>query len=169
MDKKWYLLYVKEKKELRVATLLNTKGIQNYWPFCERESGGIFRTRIYQEPVLPGYLFARASDADFRTIREVPYVISRVHWKNKPIEIPEDYVKALKSFCRKYHNITAKRYPINTETDRDIKRINRNKTSEIILPEIGFRFIARDMLPEKDHWVVLMKQNEKKDLISYTG
>lgn len=142
MNKKWYLIYVREKKELKTSSLLSRKQIENYCPVTSRPSTHVFRSKEYQEPLLPGYVLAKTTEQELEKIRQLQQVINTVHWKNKPVTLPDNYITSLKSFCNRYQNISVQKSPVTTDGPAAIRRIIGETTVEIYMPLLGYTFTA---------------------------
>jgi len=165
MKKVWYLIYVKEKKELKVSSVLNSKHIENFCPFNLRQNSGFFQNKTYHEPLLPGYIFSRLEESEIDKIKQMRNVISFVYWKNELITVPDEYITTLRRFCNKYRDITVKRFIIEKTQEIKPRKLVLETTSEIILPKLGYSMVA-DINKTNNNLSVIIKQSAKKSTIS---
>lgn len=161
MEKTWYLLYVKEKKELKVAASLNARKIESFCPFNKKNAGGLFGNRDCREPLLAGYLFVRANAFELEQVKYLSNVINLVYWKNQPKEVCENTIARLKYFCETCQNITVNTCRVDAGAQEEVKRNIRGNKIEIVLPEIGYRFAGDRLLQDVKLPNVLVKTIER--------
>lgn len=142
MNVEWYLIYVSEKKELKVSSALSKKKIENYCPVSARHSPGVFRGKEYYEPLLSGYIFVKANPESIKSILHFRNIINAVHWKDRPIIVPDEYISSLKTFVSRYQNIRLKKYPINEAMPTTVRKTIAAGTIEMWLPLMGLSLTA---------------------------
>jgi transcription antitermination factor NusG len=70
----WFALRVRSRSEIAVSSLLTQKGFESYAPTYSDVRKYSDRTRNFQAPLFPGYVFCRFDPADRLTIVSTPAV-----------------------------------------------------------------------------------------------
>lgn len=148
---------------MKVASSLSSKQIENFCPGNMKFSSSFLRARLQNEVLLPSYVFVRATDEEIRTILKMRHVISLVFWKNNPVELPDEYIQALRLFSTKNQNISIQRLFINNSIESKITRIISDSSEELILPAMGFKLSARK-IAQREAGVRVLVTDEMKEI-----
>ena len=93
----WYALYTRPRHEKRVFEDLSSRKIEAFLPTYKIRRRWSDRYKIVEEPLFKNYLFVNVADArrHHETLR--PYgAVSFVTFDDKPAEIPEDEIEAIR-------------------------------------------------------------------------
>ncbi len=148
MNKKWYLLYVKRSKEVKVTSLLSSKNIESFCPMNNGSNANNRKSRILEDILFPSYIFVKATNEEMGKINGIHNVINPVYWKNDPVTIPNEYMNAIKSFTDFYREIKVQKIDISDDRNSKVKRIVTDSTIELILPSLGYKLIT--VISEKE-------------------
>lgn len=155
------MIYVKETKERKVASSLTSRKIENYFPSNKRVSDSFLRQKIQEEALFPNYIFAKASPENIDKIMQVRHVINLVHWKDKPVVIPDEYILGIKRFSKKYQDITVERMEINPASGERVSRIIGESVIELKLPAIGYKLkVQNDEYEVDENLTILLRKND---------
>jgi transcription antitermination factor NusG len=92
---KWFALIVAPRHEKAVAQLLQHKGYETFLPVFSRKHQYGRKTREFQLPLFPGYLFCRVDISVRLPILMTPGVLQFLGAGRLPIPIDEDEIAAL--------------------------------------------------------------------------
>ena len=98
----WYAFYVKPRHEKKVVDRLTERSENNeidaeiFCPLKEERVKWSDRWKTVTKPYIPGYLFARVSEKQRRTILEDPSIFRTVMWKGRPAKIRDDEIDIVK-------------------------------------------------------------------------
>ena len=92
---KWFAVGVTPRHEKTVSTLLDHKGYETFLPLYKRLHQYARRTREFQLPLFPGYLFCRVDPTDRLPILTTPGVIRLLGDGRVPIPIEDGEIAAL--------------------------------------------------------------------------
>jgi transcription antitermination factor NusG len=114
----WFALYVKPRHEKNVELILRGKGLEPFLPTYIRLST---RSKRYELPLFPGYIFCRSDITDYLLIRATPGVFSIVGHGNTPSPVPDEEVDRVKRLIQsgltpKAWPYTSVGYPIRLES-----------------------------------------------------
>src|SRR5687767_5047441 len=102
MEKKWYAVYTKPRREKKVDKLLNEKGMESYCPLQKIQRQWSDRKKIVEEPLFKSYVFVRISDEQQTELRMVNGVVNFVYWMGKPAIIKDKEIEIIKKFLNEY-------------------------------------------------------------------
>ena len=114
MTKKWYAVYTKPGYEKKVNALLTRKKFESYCPMI----GAMKQKKLVYNPLLPRYVFVKASEAQLKPITYIKNVISLLYWFDKPVAIKNDEIEAIKQFVRDNENIHLEKLEPRTENQK---------------------------------------------------
>ncbi|MDQ6901604.1 MAG: hypothetical protein M3139_01170 [Bacteroidota bacterium] len=153
MEKNWYMLYVKQGSEKKVLVFLKRKKIESFSPTSGRQPARLKWSDTASKGLFKSYLFANLQESDLRILERINTLVNLVYWKNKPVQVKNDEIEAIKEFTTTYDRVKLERSPvdpmdeINTEDNSyytldgialSVKK-NSIKTN---LPSIGFTMVA---------------------------
>ena len=93
---KWFVLYTKPNRELKVAEGINTLGINAYCPTFEQIKHYTDRKKKVQKPLLPSYVLVQTFEQDRPKVFAIPGVVRYLFWLGKPAEVREEEIDLLK-------------------------------------------------------------------------
>ena len=93
---KWFVLYTKPNRELKVAEGINTLGINAYCPTFKQIKHYTDRKKKVQKPLLPSYVLVQLSEQDRPKVFAIPGVVRYLFWLGKPAVVREEEIDLLK-------------------------------------------------------------------------
>ncbi len=96
-EKPWFGVRVRPRSEQRASGELARRGFEALLPSQRVRKRWADRTKVCEEPVFPGYLFARFDPEDRMRVLEAPFVIEVVGVGKKPVAISNDEINAIKT------------------------------------------------------------------------
>lgn len=110
----WFAIWAKARAEKKVAKRLAELGLSPWLPVIKERHRWSDRWRDVELPLFPGYLFARATTADWHLILRTPGVLTVITERGKPALLADSFVTSLRdAISRK--GITPE--PINESVD----------------------------------------------------
>ena len=153
MPEKWFAVYTKPKWEKKVARLLTDRDIQNYCPLNLVVRQWSDRKKAVYEPLFTSYVFVHVTEKQQSELRQVPGIINLVLWLNKPAEIKEKEIQAIREFLDAYKSVKLEKGVVNLndkvrilsgplmDYKGDVVEI-RNNSIKVILPSLGYQMTA---------------------------
>jgi len=74
MERNWYVICTAKKKEKKVVSILNKKGIENFCPFTIREIKNVSRSIKEYGPMFTSYVFVKVEASELSKLIKLPYV-----------------------------------------------------------------------------------------------
>jgi len=99
-DKYWFALYTKPRSEFKAEQQLTGVGIDNYLPTITRLKQWSDRRKKITTPLLNGYIFIFANEADRLTSVEQPAIVRCLFDSGRPARIPEWQIDNLKKLLQ---------------------------------------------------------------------
>jgi transcription antitermination factor NusG len=162
MEKNWYLFYTRPLLQKRVASFCKKRNLECYSPVCRKEDE-MRKGRECIEPLFISYIFIKT---DIKTLQEIlrhDAVLSVMYWQDKPIDIKEEEIEAIRHFTQEYTNIQLEKSPVcpdgNVQSfSRAVKEVEGNvyslscKTIKVNLPSLGYTLVAEvnTRIPESE-------------------
>ena len=98
LEPRWYAVRTRSRHEKRVhAQLADRPGIDVFLPLRERRSRWKDRVKRVQEPVFPGYCFARFRRPDRLGVLKAAGVVGLVGGSGEPEPIPDREIEAIRT------------------------------------------------------------------------
>jgi transcription antitermination factor NusG len=94
---KWFVLYTKSNRELKVAEGINALGINAYCPTFMQIKHYSDRKKKVQKPLLPSYVFVQLSEQDRPKVFNIPGVVRYLFWLGKPAVVREEEIELLRN------------------------------------------------------------------------
>ena len=154
MERNWYVLCTKHRREKKVSALLSKKGIENYCPLTKKERRSGSQKSIEITPLFGSYVFVFAAENEIPFLRRIPYVANMVYWKSKPAVVSSEEIDAIKLMEENYHDIEVHKTIVAPEKKMYVQKENitdfggnllsiQHKGLIITLPSIGYKISAR--------------------------
>jgi len=154
MQKNWYIIYTKAKREKKVASLFTKKKIENFIPLNSKQVISGRKRKMVQLPLFESYLFANIQEHEINKIKMIDGVVSLAYWKQKPAIIRKEEIEVIREFTIDHQNITLEKTRVNVN---DVAKVIdgsrysiegniltvKNTTVKVNLPSIGFALVAK--------------------------
>lgn len=92
----WFVIWSESRAEKQVEKRLAAMGFPTWLPTVKGRHRWSDRWRIVESPLFPGYLFARATDADWHRILRTPGVLTVITERGKPARLDDSFISALR-------------------------------------------------------------------------
>jgi transcription termination/antitermination protein NusG len=112
----WFALVTKSRHEKVVAEALNGKGLETFLPLVQRRHQYAHRSRQFDIPLFPGYLFCRFHLARRYPVITTPGVVQIVGAGASPIAVNDGEIASLQIATRE--RIPAQPHPFLREGER---------------------------------------------------
>jgi len=152
MKKNWFAVYTKARCEIKVASLLTKKKIQNYCPLNRISIGDEHTKKYTYEALFPSLVFVYALDAEIAVIKQTGSVVNFLYWLGNPAIIAEAEINDIKNFTDLYTDIKLEKATVGSGMIRIISEpigeINSNVNSvkskklKVFLPSLGYILIV---------------------------
>jgi transcription termination/antitermination protein NusG len=140
-NKHWFAVYTCVNQEKRVAERFQDREIEYFLPTFKSVRRRSDRRVILDQPLFPGYLFARFSSVEKRRVLDVPRVVRLLGTSSVASVIPDREVQALQAGLRE--NPTAS--PFHQLRRGDRVRVLRGpfagKEGTLVLQKHKFRLV----------------------------
>ena len=94
-EKQWFVLHTRARHEKAVRNRLSQQGIEQLLPMRTRLSQWTDRKKLIEEPLFPGYCFAKFLAPERITVLDVPGVAYIVGREGYPEPVPQEEIDAL--------------------------------------------------------------------------
>lgn len=104
----WYVICTKPNTELKVASQLNSLGINAFCPsysFIKKYSD---RKKKAEKPLMPRYVLVKMLEKDRTNVFAIPNVIRYLFWLGKPAIVRHEEIEILKNELEGYQSISNK-------------------------------------------------------------
>lgn len=92
----WFVIWAESRAEKKVEKRMAALGLTPWLPIVKERHRWSDRWREVECPLFPGYLFARATNADWHQILRTPGVLTVVKEGGKPALLADSFVTALR-------------------------------------------------------------------------
>jgi transcriptional antiterminator NusG len=92
----WFVIWAESRAEKRVEKRMEALGLSPWLPIVKERHRWSDRWREVECPLFPGYLFARATNADWHQILRTPGVLTVVKEAGKPALLADSFVISLR-------------------------------------------------------------------------
>ena len=92
----WFVIWAESRAEKKVAQRMNDLGLAAWLPIVKERHRWSDRWKEVELPLFPGYLFARAANADWHRILRTPGVLTVITERGKPALLADSFIAALK-------------------------------------------------------------------------
>jgi transcription antitermination factor NusG len=94
-EKQWFAFYVKPRHEKKASDRLS-ESFEIWCPLKEERVKWSDRWKLVAKPYIPGYIFARVTEAERLAILEDTSVFRTVCWKGRPAAIRQEEIDTVK-------------------------------------------------------------------------
>lgn len=136
MIKKWFILVVKSRQELKVAERLSELKMEVYCPLVTEVKHWSDRKKKINSPLFKSYIFVRLEDAERRNVFDIPGVTRYLFWLGKPAVVRDEEMNTLRNWLsdEKVDQLTLSNF--NPGDQVTIKR-GVFKNQEVVVQEVG--------------------------------
>jgi transcription antitermination factor NusG len=92
----WFVIWAESRAEKKVEQRIAALGLASWLPIVKERHRWSDRWREVECPLFPGYLFARATNADWSRILRTPGVLTVITERGKPALLADGFVTALR-------------------------------------------------------------------------
>jgi transcription antitermination factor NusG len=92
----WFVIWTESRAEKKVEKRIAALGLSPWLPVVKERHRWRDRWREVECPLFPGYLFARATNADWHRILRTPGVLTVVTERGKPALLPDSFINSLR-------------------------------------------------------------------------
>ena len=92
----WFVIWAESRAEKKVEKRMSALGLTPWLPTVKERHRWSDRWREVECPLFPGYLFARATNANWHQILRTPGVLTVVKEGGKPALLADSFVTALR-------------------------------------------------------------------------
>ena len=100
LNRCWFALYVKVRRERGTADALHSRGFEEFLPFCRTRHRWSDRIKEVEVPLFPRYLFCRFNVQDRHRVLTTPGVEYVVGIGKIPVIIPNEEIAALEAVMK---------------------------------------------------------------------
>lgn len=152
-EKKWYVIYTKQRCEKKISEALKKRNIENYCPVNKVVHQWADRKKVIDEPLFERYVFVRSTEIEHSLIKQIENVMHIVYWLGKPAVVRDNEIEDLKNFLEKHGQVIVEKIPVRlndhvkitngafNEHSGRITEIN-NKTVKVSLHSLGYSVSA---------------------------
>src|SRR5450759_4037254 len=92
----WFVIWAESRAEKKVEQRMAAMGLSPWLPIVKERHRWSDRWREVECPLFPGYLFAKATNADWHRILRTPGVLTVVKEGEKPAFLSDSFVTSLR-------------------------------------------------------------------------
>lgn len=92
----WFVIWAESRAEKKVEKRIAALGLSPWLPTVKERHRWSDRWREVVCPLFPGYLFARATNADWHQVLGTPGVLTVIRERGKPALLADSFVTALR-------------------------------------------------------------------------
>ncbi|MCP9751951.1 UpxY family transcription antiterminator [Ferruginibacter sp. HRS2-29] len=101
----WYVVYTRPRWEKKVASNLESKGIEYYCPLNRVQKQWSDRKKVVLEPLFKGYVFVNIHEAAKWDVKLVDGIVNYVYWLGKPAVVREEDIVTIRKFLQEFENV----------------------------------------------------------------
>jgi len=171
MRKNWYILFTKPKCEIKVASLLTKRKIENFCPLNCKQIKKFKKKKLIYEPLFSSYVFVKVEEGSIFLLEKFESVTSPIYWKGKPALIKDGEIEAIREFIKYHKNIKLEMIEVNINSETRNNETSfystngkilviKNSTLKVNLPSLGFMMIAE--MGDTEQLGIKERSEEKK-------
>lgn len=97
----WFVIWTESRAEKKVERRIAAMGLEPWLPVVKERHRWSDRWREVECPLFPGYLFAKATNAEWHKILRTPGVLTVVKAGGKPALLADSFVTSLRDAVRR--------------------------------------------------------------------
>ena len=97
VEKKWFAIYTRYKREKIVQKQLTEKGVEAYIPLSTHKRVYTRKIKIIELPLISCYVFVKILQSEYLTVASTHDVVKFVKFSHELLAIPEREIKILKA------------------------------------------------------------------------
>lgn len=97
IEKKWFAIYTRYKREKIVQKQLTEKGVEAYLPLSTHKRVYTRKIKIIELPLISCYVFVKIFQSEFLAVASTHDVVKFVRFSHELLAIPEREIKILKA------------------------------------------------------------------------
>lgn len=105
----WFAVQTRPRWEKKVASTLDTMGIENYCPLYKVVRQWSDRKKTILEPVFKSYVFIRISDERKWEVKKVNGILNYVYWLGKPAHVRDEEINIIRKFLNEFDDISVEK------------------------------------------------------------
>lgn len=105
----WFAVQTRPRWEKKVASTLDTMGIENYCPLYKVVRQWSDRKKTILEPVFKSYVFIRISDKRKWEVKKVNGILNYVYWLGKPAHVRDEEINIIRKFLNEFDDISVEK------------------------------------------------------------
>lgn len=98
MIQNWYVLSVKPRHEIKVATQLSALNFEVYCPLIKEIRVWSDRKKTIEVPLFKSYVFVRLKEKERQSVFVVPGISRYLFWLGKPALVRDDEIETLQNW-----------------------------------------------------------------------
>jgi len=97
----WFVIWTESRAEKKVERRIAAMGLEPWLPVVKERHRWSDRWREVECPLFPGYLFAKATNAEWHKILRTPGILTVVKEGGKPALLADSFVTSLRDAVRR--------------------------------------------------------------------
>jgi transcription antitermination factor NusG len=119
IEKKWFAIYTRYKREKMVQKQLTEKGVEAYLPLSMHKRVYTRKIKKIELPLISCYVFVKITQSEYFTVASTQDVVKFVKFSHELLAIPEREIKILKAITGQ--NIEVEAIALKPEIGDDIE------------------------------------------------
>ncbi len=154
VEKQWFAIYTKPRREKKVSQILDKKGLVVYCPLTKVRRKWSDRYKVIEEPLFKSYVFVQLNEEEKSRVRLTDGVVNFVYWNGKPAVIKAAEIDIIKKFLKEYQDVVARpldikegqRVRVKTglmmDTEGIVIKVIHNR-AYVLLESLGYELTAQ--------------------------
>lgn len=118
----WFAVNTRPRWEKKVASILDSKGIQHYCPLNKVVKQWSDRKKVILEPIFKSYVFVKVEDEKKWEIKKIDGILNYVYWLGKPAKIKEEEIITIKKFLNEFSDVKVEQLSLQINEKVRIKQ-----------------------------------------------
>ena len=139
----WFAVHTRPRWEKKVASSLDSNGIENYCPLNKVLRQWSDRKRVVWEPVFKSYVFVRIEEDKKWDVKKIDGILNYVYWLGKPAHIKEEEIDTIRKFLNEFDDVSVEKKNFHVNTKVRIKQGVLMNYEGMIVEVSGNRIIVK--------------------------
>lgn len=109
-DRRWHVVYTRQKSERKVALSISDLGIESYLPLHKVVRQWSDRKKKMEVPLFPNYVFVKVNEVKRAHLFSIKELVRFVSIERKPVVIQEKEISAIRKVLAEDVNVCAGEY-----------------------------------------------------------